>query len=131
MREIIFRGKRIDNDEWVEGWLFKRLVHMSGQNIVVDAIEIYDGKSHLSLEYYTVDPSTIGQYTGLNDKNGQKIFDGDIVVSTFERRLSNRPYVVEFCPLSGYWMCEPGRKPKIVGNIHDNPELLKGGVFDV
>ena len=141
MREILFRGKRIDNGEWVEGWLYKRVVHISGINTVADAIEVYDGKSILSVAYYCVDPATVGQYTGLNDKNGRRIFEGDIVQYA-ERQLGGEDvpvaYPVEFeeggfC-VRYYFLNNWLRNAvngniqlegiEVIGNIHDNPELL-------
>ena len=140
MRENIglYRGKRIDNGEWVEGWYYKRIVHLNTfhQNVVVDAIEVYDGENPLSIAYYDVYPETVGQYTGLTDKNGKKIFEGDIVKGIFlfgEQILSvvkfsegsfglawQRGNAEEFSPFTG--MCNV--EYEITGNCHDNPELL-------
>lgn len=107
MREILFRGKQTTDGEWITGYL-------------VSASHIGDW-----VEANPVDPATVGQFTGLTDKNGKKIFEGDIVISTNPRRLSSKPTVVEFSPYSGYWNCAEARNPVVVGNIHDNPKLLE------
>ena len=123
-REILFRGKRIDNGEWVEGyfvnlWLMHYQKH---QPIITDNNAVS----------YDVDPSTVGQYTGLTDKNGKKIFEGDIMAFT----AYGFDYVgtVEFADGSFSVMCEHASPfldqavskhgAYIIGNMHDNPELL-------
>ena len=123
-REIRFRGKRIDNGEWVEGyfvnlWLMHYQKH---QPIITDNNAVS----------YDVDHSTVGQYTGLCDKNGKKIFEGDIMAFT----AYGFDYVgtVEFADGSFSIMCEhtspfldqavSKHGAYIIGNMHDNPELL-------
>lgn len=119
MREILFRGKRIDNGEWIEG----------------DLTRIKDGDRVHTYIYGIgeVDPETVGQCTGLSDKNGRQIFEGDILrynekTETGGRREETLTGIYEmkfecrvFYPLD-ILFCH---RLEIVGNIHDNPELLK------
>ena len=131
MRTIKFRGKSILTDEWFYG----DLVHSADKKRT--AILVNDKDSYDECE---VDPETVGQFTGLMDKNGKEIYEGDIV-----KWSNGMLYAVKFwdgmfyasieeCnegilggfPLHRLIKYEDGRG-EIVGNIHDNPELLKGG----
>ena len=166
MREILFRGKRVDNGEWAYGafysyYDFKRTI-----------VQILTDRTNGVPDAYEVIPETVGQFTGLTDKNGKKIFEGDILKqkTTIEFAKVNsfkweRYGIVRFGYFdwnegeAGYasegWYIEPLKsvsiKPKnylvgdiqsglnqfdihdifypmeVIGNIHDNPELLEEG----
>lgn len=122
MREIIFRGKRLDNGEWVYGSLF---VGFKKSYICPEAIAMYNFDGALCIGgFIEVYPSTVGQYTGLKDKHGKKIFEGDILLFR-----AGRTHVVRF--EDGAFILEDSAIPipfaiksEIIGNVHDNPELL-------
>ena len=122
MREILFRGKRTDGGEWVYGYIYQD--GLIGCNI-------FQTNPHLAA--YIVDPSTIGQYTGLTDKNGKKIFEGDIVLrhdKKAEVRYQPSEFVLVF-PDNPYPQCGLlttsylNENKEVIGNIHDNPEILE------
>ena len=131
MREILFRGKRLDNGEWVVGHLCENYLRV-GDTCICCTVE---------LRFYPVYPDTVGQYTGLGDKNGKPIFEGDIIKipDDYDEFGMNagEVYEVYFCcggfrlkpkysKSRGYYL-EDDKTVEVIGNIHDNPEMLNGG----
>lgn len=139
MRTIKFRGKRVENGQWIYGDLY----HAGETTCICD----WSITPH-SVENFAVDPVTVGQFTGLKDKNGNGVYEGDIFKDSdgvlrsifrvpgglaFEDNpvafgYDHRAPVYPYSPLAESqneaWIsqcCE------VIGNIHDNPELLKGG----
>lgn len=132
MREILFRGKRIDNGEWVYGAYYGlcRMTNKAGDF----------GYAHLMRQsndepLYRVDPETVGQFTGMYDRNGKKIFEGDIIAfrssesiyevayditdSKFIILLRNgKDSFLRFYNISAYYF-------SVIANKWDNPELLE------
>lgn len=129
MKEILFRGKRKDNGEWVYGtplYLIHERYKDSFTMIVPLNTEFGCGELD---DFYEVIPETVGQYRGLNDKNGQKIFEGDIL-EIAPRKSNTAPtvlLVVTDVFKTGEYFRHGVRYWQVIGNIHDNPELLKGG----
>lgn len=131
MREILFRGKRIDNGEWIEG-CYCRCIEALGMKISKPAIQETDENG---LYFREIAPKTLGQFTGLCDKNGKKIFEGDIVnrVADNENGLivcddKRCGFYIKPLSILGRAMYDPyykmnANKLEIIGNIHDNPEL--------
>lgn len=133
MREILFRGKRVDNGEWVYGsYSFApRRKGAFGQIISDLDKERHYIVSKTNYEYWEVCPETVGEYTGLTDKNGKKIFEGDIVQGEAEEargiiewQQTEARYLVNV--RNGYeWLFMDDDEWRVIGNIHDNPELLE------
>ena len=145
MREILFRGKRIDNGEWVssgniicfnpEGGKDKDLAFIPALNepCICDNDEKGNIIAFEKGMFYKVDTKTVDQYTGLKDKNGKKVFEGDIIKKTNKGRhpqiFTANIYTnfhaneeVYYSPCDHFTeSCEY----EIIGNIHDNPELLE------
>ena len=131
MREILFRGKRVDNGEWVEGDVHKNIdfskahIHPNGERV----------------RSFDVLPETVGQYTGLVDKNDRKIFEGDICrfkrfndiyIGKIVFNVTTASFVMWYQPIVGAYGEKATQKMllsvcddiEVIGNIHDNPEIL-------
>lgn len=162
MRELSFRGKRLDNGEWVDGGSIFKLINKSGEHFFIPrfnekVIATHDDNMNIiALEgciLYKVDPETVGEYTGLRDckrtaeyPEGQMIFEGDVIKverdlhcgeNKKEREIFNGVVWYDdkhtcFGIKSKKYRCLPihrfkGDYSAIIGNIHDNPEILKEG----
>lgn len=139
MREIKFRGKRVDNGEWVIGSL---VMVCNGESLKRYPC-IVISYNHDTFDWHEVIPETIGQFTGLTDKNGKEIFEGDILRlylpndEWLHHKKSERVVSMEFLnyewylrgfnSLNGnfYFGNIKADMLEIIGNIHDNPELIR------
>lgn len=128
MREILFRGKRTDNGEWVHGYICRYgWIGKEKDYIIPDyASALYTAE---------IDPETVGQYTGLTDMNGRKIFEGDTVWNSYDEDYGKvewdndmAKFIITFPTFTVDFANVYGEELEIVGNVYDNPELLKGGI---
>ena len=118
MREILFKGKRVDNGEWTEGYFFKSW----------DKVFLLWGMTGDCPNMEEVVPETIGQFTGLCDKNGKKIFKGDIVESPHGTRGVvewHRETCAFLVNIGDDWQTMDDCPYEVVGNIYDNKEEEK------
>ena len=138
MREILFRGKRLQGGDWVEGYFFKSDINKrareSGKATLIFTPDcdtfITVPECHNS---FMVVSDTVGQYTGLTDKNGKKVFEGDIIRKTNKGRhpeifiadIRTCFYTNEEVYYSPFDHFTESCEYEIIGNIHDNPELLE------
>ena len=143
MREILFRGRRVDNREWVYGFLCcANIIDEWTPHKCKD--EEGNTYEYCTTESYKVIPETVGQYTGVIDKNGKKIFEGDIIDYTWDTLCGgkeHRTYVISYsnneakfigdCVIGNPRHQLPtfeymGMRGEVIGNIYDNKEILEG-----
>ncbi len=147
MREILFRGKRTDNDEWAYGnFVMDATEQVQREHIPLDPI-LADGfirrydLAQLKIVMHEVDRKTVGQYTGLTDKNGKRIFEGDILserpsmnsVAFIGKVVFNEDaaaFQIVFDTGRAFVLGAYSKSYTVIGNIHDNPELMKGENHD-
>ena len=137
MREILFRGQtrrygekvNLKGDKLPGKWVYGGVFHQNGRGGSYSIIYSYD-----PIEKHTVYADTVGQYTGLTDKNGIRIFEGDIVEIPWRRDYGVVVYEIPECRFE-YKMQGDGdfitfeefaSNVRVIGNIHDNPELPEG-----
>lgn len=144
-RELLFRGKRVDNGEWVYGRGLQQCKDELGNEIVAIFTDVVKSEKYIKKEgrytlyYAPVRAETLEQYTGLKDKKGNKIFEGDILDYTlFDAFDEDHQYkgVVKWiddcfiCDNSdGFnglaWAVNQSLELEVIGNVTDNPELMK------
>jgi len=136
MREIKFRGRRIDNGEWVYGDLIQYkdkcfIYPCRYRDAYTESLQ-YEPYGRIRLQAIEVDPATVGQYTGLHDKNGKEIYEGDIVESWFPGMPYNYRAIQRIMFIDGCFGC--GDYPlkfidklmiEVIGNIYENLSLLE------
>ena len=139
MREILFRGKCGYNNEWVEGFYYQAKLYRSDKELCHYITIPHPDCDGQPSDHIMVNPETVGQFTGLTDKNGKKIFEWDVIKipDDYDEYGHNAGeiYEVYFCfggfrlkpkysKARGYWL-EDDETVEVIGNIHDSPELLE------
>lgn len=137
MREILFRAKRFDTDEWVFGTPFQEYDKFWQEwEWIIQTKHPLTNVPFMHLKVYR---ETISEFSGLTDKNGNKIFEGDIVLYPWNDQDNPEIFTIKFkngqfvaSPVKGteyYWDFMVGgysKEMEVIGNIHDNPELIGG-----
>lgn len=129
MREILFRGQSKADGRWVCGWYrktrYRDTRYPGTTSIIVEYPVIYDLEQEISEAVYD---RTVGQYVGIEDSTGNKIFEGDILKNVFGEygivECSDNFFYIRKA-LTNDYSSECFSNSKVIGNIHDNPELVK------
>ena len=132
MREILFRGKRIDNGELVEGFLLKECNYATcSWNLAIEYKTDRFGK--FAYDVAEIIPESISEFVGLTDKNGKKIFEGDIVRYMNKETMvvvwnnDSASFAIAYSAINFNYLATISSAHiylEVIGNIHDNPELL-------
>ena len=130
MRKILFKGKRIDNG----GWIYGSPIFQDGYVLIR-----FWNSEEFKFEEHLIAPESVSEYTGLTDKNGTKIFEGDVILYPWSDQDKPQRFTIKFkdgqfvaSPVKeteDYWDFMVGgysKEMEVIDNIHDNPELLKG-----
>lgn len=142
MREILFRGKRVDNGEWIYGVPITDKATGDAYIITSTAGAYLRSEiNNMCATGFRAIPETVGQYTGLTDKNGTRVFEGDIIKQVIPHNLV-QPFIftVNWCEECAMFVLPcitndafesdftvmRSDEIEVIGNIHDNPELLEG-----
>ena len=138
MRKILFRGKRVDNGEWTEGYFIERDTPEYHAYIVksFEGEDTGKGIDIIKSDIVEVIPETVGQYTGCTDEERNKIFEGDLIRNLEEYddvsvvKYSDGEFVLQWKDsyddsLSEYSVCGLLLDLLKAGNIYDNPELME------
>ena len=136
MREILFKGKKKDNGEWIEGYLMNG--GMPGEKRIFIGKLVIGKWTVTADEFDEVDPDTICEYTGLTDKNGKEIWENDIVeawsqgsraIGTVKQRVDGLWIMSPAWQNHEFWELKPNSNGEttveVLGNAFDNPELLQ------
>jgi uncharacterized phage protein (TIGR01671 family) len=120
MREILFRGKTKVYNKWVYGWYCGKILS-EDMSRTEESSQIIDDKT---LYWHTCEAETVGQFTGITDKNGKKVFDGDVIKAIASNPVGEDIEATVIVSLDDYelmWDIEHSHEIEVIGNIHDNP----------